>query len=37
MKRRGGNERETAVGEEGFPRTGPILLAVPQVTAIRCN
>jgi hypothetical protein len=24
-------------GEEGFPGTGPTLLAVPRVTVVRCN
>jgi hypothetical protein len=30
-------EKEIIVGEEGFPGAGPTLLAVPQVTAVRCN
>jgi hypothetical protein len=30
-------EREIVVGEEDFPRAGPALLAVPWVTAVRCN
>jgi hypothetical protein len=26
-----------SMGEEGFPRAGSTFLAVPQVTAVRCN
>jgi hypothetical protein len=30
-------EKKIAVGEEGFPRAGPALLAVQWVAAVRCN
>jgi hypothetical protein len=30
-------KREIAMGEEGFPGIGPILLVVPCVAAVRCN
>jgi hypothetical protein len=30
-------EREISMGEEGFPRAGPALLAVLLVAAVRCN
>jgi hypothetical protein len=29
--------KKIAVGKEGFPRSGPTLLAVQSVTALRCN
>jgi hypothetical protein len=35
-----GEEKERkkiTMGKEGFPRAGPTLLAVQQVTAVRCN
>jgi hypothetical protein len=36
-----GEEKERkkiiTIGEEGFPRTRPALLAVSWVTAVRCN
>jgi hypothetical protein len=30
-------KKKITVGEEGFPRAGPALLAVQQVAAVRCN
>jgi hypothetical protein len=36
-KERRKKEKKIAVGEEGFPRAGPALLAVSWVTAVRCN
>jgi hypothetical protein len=29
--------KKIALGKEGFPRTGPTLLAVQWVAAVRCN